>query len=141
MNKSNAITLLRAFIAQRSGLSWRDYFYDRSDANGVQAYNSDMRMIGQQGRDARAMLAFVADRSISAEELERAACSAFSGRLTLKADRIDYCTGQCFGTEYRAAVCAVLAQALIRYWRDEGNDWRKLAKGYFGRGLASRWFA
>lgn len=141
MEKSNAIALLRAFIGQRSGLTWRDYYYDFRDVEGVKAYKADMRQIARDGRDARALLAFVEGRdSITGEDMERAARRAFSGRLTLASDRIDYCTGQSFGNEYRAAVCAAMAAAIIDYWRSDGNDWRKLARGYFGRGLASRWF-
>lgn len=142
MEKSNAIALLRAFIGQRSGLTWRDYYYDWRDAEGVKAYKADMRSIARDGREARALLAFVEGRdSMTGEDLRVAARRAFSGRLTLEDDQIDYCTGQSFGNEYRAAVCAMLASAIIEYWRSDGNDWRKLARGQFGRGMASRWFA
>jgi hypothetical protein len=57
--------------------------------------------------------------------------------------RVDYCTGQYFPTEYRAAACAVLATILWDYISPEcktGNDIRKWARAEFGRGIASRWF-
>lgn len=74
--------------------------------------------------------------------------------------RLEYCTGQYFPTEYRKAVCAVLAAALWEYWRDghnasittkfkEGSDLRALsvrsmirksARKEFGLAIAKRYF-
>lgn len=83
---------------------------------------------------------------------------------------IDYCTGQYFPTEYRRAVCAVLASALWYYTREHcmptvgtapcgsgkaeadkyfdgkkavsAGDWlRAHFRNEFGRGIAARWFS
>ena len=78
---------------------------------------------------------------------------------------IDYCTGQYFPTEYRRAVCAVLASAIWSWKRDQcmpaptlhhntetgetlqrykglraGDYLRANFKREFGRGMAARWF-
>ena len=62
---------------------------------------------------------------------------------------IDYCTGQYFPTEYRRAVCAVLASAIWSWKRDQcmpadtakpGDYLRANLKREFGRGMAARWF-
>lgn len=65
--------------------------------------------------------------------------------------RIDYCTGQYFPTEYRRAVCRVLASALWAHTRDTisgevlagrspGDRIRKYFRTWFGRTIASRYF-
>jgi hypothetical protein len=64
---------------------------------------------------------------------------------------IDYCTGQYFPTEYRKAVCAVLASALwTRHRGGMSNDTidgktpgdriRAQFREVFGRAIASRYF-
>lgn len=100
---------LRAWINQRPRLDPRNY-----DASG---YRSDSRMIAQQKRDALELLALVERREgITAEGLKEA-FRAFSGRLTWNGSGLDYCTGQYWPTEYRAAAAAVLRSALWDYWR------------------------
>lgn len=67
---------------------------------------------------------------------------------------IDYCTGQYWPTEYRKAVCAVLAQALWDARREDlkatyadgsthypGEYIRAHFKREFGRSIAQRWFS
>lgn len=134
--------MLRAFIAQRSGIDSREYGGDR------QAFLFDYRRMLRDGRDARRLLAWIESRGgITAAEIE--AAQGFSGRLQFETDdsgrlRLDYCTGQYFPTEYRAAACSMLAGLIWRYLADGGNSAefiRKAARGYFGRGIASRWFA
>lgn len=128
-----------------------------------------LRGITRALHDARLLLAAVARSSITADDLIKASEGAFSGRLSIKVEgdkiTIGYCTGQYWCTEYRNAVCAVLASALWTYKRDhcmpEGalvhnqetgemlrrydglraGDWlrRRFARE-FGRGVASRWF-
>jgi len=134
MTKDQICAAIRAHINQRSGIDFRNYG-DRS------SFMSDYRRILRDGKDARELLNFVEGRdSITAQDLLDASQRAFSGRLTIGENGADYCTGQYFPTEYRSAACAVLASAIWRYWADDANDARKLAKGHFGRGLASRWF-
>jgi hypothetical protein len=143
MTKKSIIYAIRAFVAQRSGISFQDYAsgnYQQSRA----AFMQDYRPILKHGKDARALLDYVECREeISAEDLKRAFC----GRLSLveKGDSVavDYVTGQYFPTEYRRAACTMLSQAIWNLWNDEktsAEDIRKRASRRFGRGIASRWF-
>lgn len=112
---------LSKFIRQRPGLEFGNY-------GGVTSYRSECRDIARDKREAETLLAAVRWRdSISADALIQAAKHAYSGRLTIVAKsadpkhqlaRIEYCTGQYFPTEYRKAVCAVLAAALWDYTRN-----------------------
>jgi hypothetical protein len=139
--RDRILSAMAGFIAQRSGIDARDYFETWRDSEGVKAWKADKREHGRDGREARAMLAFIRGREgIDAAALKSAMQSAFSGRLTWDGEALDYTPGQNGATEYRAAACAVLAQAIRVYWRGDGNDWRKLARDYFGRGAASRCF-
>ncbi len=146
MTQKTSIAALRAFIAQRPGLDYANYGDPKS-------YNAEARSIRRDGSDARQILAIVEARDeITAEDLQRAAQSAFCGRLSLveKGDKVgvDYCVGQYWPTEYRAAACAVLAQAL---WDDErrhrpageehpGDAMRRNFRIMFGRAIQKRWF-
>lgn len=139
--RDRILDAMAAFIAQRSGIDARDYFETWRDRDGVKAWHADKREHGRDGREARELLAFVRGRDgIDAATLKGAMQSAFSGRLSWDGRALDYTPGQNGSTEYRAAACAVLAQAIRVYWCSDGNDWRKLAREYFGRGMASRWF-
>jgi hypothetical protein len=161
-SKDSILTALRGFVAQRSGMDYRNY----GDAS---SYNADRRKITRDGQTALTLLRDVENSSITAEELVEA-FRAFSGRLSLSANDkgnavLSYCAGQYFPTEYRAAVCAVVAQAMWDYVRNHcmparlphsnGNlyrdartskwmlagDWlRAYFKRRYGRAIASRWF-
>jgi hypothetical protein len=88
---------------------------------------------------------------MTAEELMEG-FSAFSGRLQITPDkkegeyRLEYCIGQYWPTEYRAAACAVLAQAIWVYYRKDLVDFRDVLslratfKRIFGSGMQKRWF-
>lgn len=138
-DKQTIINALRAFMEQRPGLEWANY------GDGP-AYRADARAITQQLHDARAMLAYI-DRagSISADDIIRAA----SHRLTIEtmpdgSAQIDYCTGQYWPVEYRAAVARLCADVLWSWLRDDcGHDApgiRSSARREFGSGIAARWF-
>ena len=144
-SKNEIISLLSAWINQRPGLEYADYG-DRG------AYQSEVRNITAQLHDARTLLAAVDLSGITADELAES-FRAFSGRLQLKetADgiKLEYCTGQYFPTEYRAAACAVLASALRDYYRNDpdvteaankGDAIRAKFRRIFGRTIANRWF-
>ncbi len=150
--KSLILDALQAFVRQRPGFDPRNYG-DRAN------YMGDVRPVTRQLRDAETLLAALKWRdSITADDLLKAATSAFSGRLTLAwtsvckvchrdptlqhnhAPRvvIDYCTGQYFPTEFRAAVRAVLASALWAHAREHCmpsvygyrvESWYQLGKG------------
>lgn len=118
---------LSIWINQRPGLDPRNYISGWNDSAGRSAYRSESRRITRQGHDARGLLRVVElYDSIGAEDI-LAACRAFSGRLTIKVETrddghvyagVDYCTGQYWPTEYRAAAAAVLAQCLWDWKRD-----------------------
>lgn len=142
-SKQTLCNMLRAFIAQRSGIEPGNY-------SGRESLLVDYRRILRDGRDARRLLAWIESRDgIAAAEIE--AAQGFSGRLQFETDdtgrlRLDYCTGQYFPTEYRAAACSMLAGLIWRYIAtdyptDGAEEIRKAARRIFGRGIASRWFA
>jgi hypothetical protein len=132
--KAEILAAMREHIGQRSGWSSLD------------GCISDYRDMLREGREARKMLRFVEMRdSITADNILAACKQAFSGRLTYNAQkqRFDYCTGQYFPTEYRAAACAVLASVIWDYFRDSYPSRDRIEKevrGYLGRGIVSRWF-
>jgi hypothetical protein len=117
--KQAIIDALRKFMNQRSGIEFGNY-------GDVRAYRSEMRSITKDLHHARALMDAVEYSDITADDLLKAAQGAFSGRLTIAEDApgtespftLDYCTGQYFPTEYRRAVCAVLASALWEYTRE-----------------------
>ena len=155
MTREQILNALAAWIKQRPGLEFGNY-------GDMRTYRAELRQIAKDRRDAETLLRAVALRpSITAEDLI-AATRAYSGRLQIK-DRgnavgvhIEYCTGQYWPTEYRKAVCAVLASAL---WEDtridmptestrerlqpgvSAGDWiRNKFRREFGRSIAQRWF-
>lgn len=147
-DKRQIITALSAWIKQRPGLEFVNYD-ERS------AYRSDLRRITRQRHDAEILLLAVSNSAITAEQL-MAGFRAYSGRLTCtrRADgsiALDYCTGQYWPIEYRAAVCAVLAAALWDYHNTDyagtakngesaGDAIRRQFHRRFGTSLATRWF-
>lgn len=162
LDKSTILNMLRVWVNQRPGLEFGNYG-DWSN------YRSEMRRITRQRADALQLLRAVELSSITAEELADAFKRAYSGRLTLTERKgkmvLDYCTGQYWPTEYRAAACAVLSAALWehvrlkcmpkgelvhnsetgdtfeRYNGLRAGDWiRRHFSREYGRGIASRWF-
>lgn len=156
MNKREQIlAALSAFARQRPGLEFGNY-------GDVKAYRSESRSITRDLHIAERLLAQVAWRTSIDEQALRDAFRAYSGRLTIEdrpdgAIAIDYCTGQCFPTEYRKAVCAVLASALWAYARDNapigagfhephsnlqnlGDYLRSNFRREFGASIANRFF-
>lgn len=115
-DKSTIITLLDRWIRQRPGLEYGNYGEPTS-------YRAEVRSIGRDLAHARQLLRAVELSGITGEELAAAFPRAYSGRLTLHQDdkgawRLNYCAGQYWPTEYRSAVCAVLAAALWSYKRE-----------------------
>jgi len=173
---------LSAFMNQRPGLEPGNYIdMYRPDPEGRKAYFAEARSITKDLHHARTLMRAVElSDSITADDLLKAAPRAYSGRLTITEEsgpmqnagyygisgeaalwrraKIDYCTGQYFPTEYRRAVCAVLASALWEHVREHcmpgmlqsestsgkvsAGDWlRAHFRQQFGRGIASRWFS
>jgi len=134
--RTEILEALARFVAQRSGIDGRIYGGSR------EAFLGDYRRIQRDGREARALLRVVElstclPDSILVDVLK-------SGRLTWNGKRLDYCAGQYFPTEYRAAACRALASVLWNYWGDGGrytaDQIRAAAKSNLGRGIARRWF-
>lgn len=143
--KAKLIALLYKHVSQRSGIEYANYG-ERSSFMG------DYNRILKDGKQARELIRYVELSSITGDELEKA-FSAYSGRLSIadNGNRLDYCTGQYFPTEYRAAACAVCAQALWDHYREDfctnkkpgesdGDAIRRKFRQKYGRGLANRWF-
>ena len=156
MNKTTLIETLHRWIAKRPGLDPRDYIRGWDDRDGRAAYFSESRSITKDRHQAEAMLLYVARRdSITAEDIIKASRDAFSGRLTITPQNdgdgfsIDYCVGQYWPTEYRRAVCAVLASAIWNRIREDippetenkGDAIRAAARRELSRPIASRWFS
>ena len=119
---------------------------DFADYGNCSSYRSESRAITRDLHDARELLAAFKWRTITDEQLLSAMNSAFSGRLAWDSEKqkLNYCTGQYWPTEYRKAVCAVLATSLWAYWREPdstGDSIRKTAKRELSRGVYNRWFA
>jgi hypothetical protein len=140
---------LETFARQRPGLDFNDY-------GEFSSYRSELRSITRDLRDVQSLLIAVYKADSMTEETLRGAFRAYSGRLTLS-DQPDggvalaYCTGQYWPTEYRKAVCAVLAAALWDHYREDfakaakdgespGSAIRRKFREWFGRGIQSRWF-
>jgi hypothetical protein len=163
--KQEICALLRAFTNQRPGLDFANY-------GCATSYRAELRSITKQRADALQLLRAVELRdSIELGELVAAFPRAFCGRLELVEingkPALNYCAGQYHPTEYRAAVCAVLASVLWNWFRVDcmpkgrlvhnsetgetferygpkdqraGDFIRDFFKREFGRGIASRWF-
>lgn len=123
--KQMILDALGAFVRQRSGIEWRNYYSNWTDTEGVKAFRAEQRSIAKDLQQYRILKRSVELRdSITANDLVIAFRDAYSGRLTLSFREIatksgpaggailNYCTGQYFPTEYRRAACAVMASAL-----------------------------
>ena len=122
--KQKIIDALYTFAHKRPQLEFGNY-------GDVAAYRSESRSITKDLHIARELLRALELRpSITADALLEASQRAFSGRLSINVTgdvvSIDYCTGQYFPTEYRAAVASIAASALWSYYRDSGYDSQKI---------------
>ena len=148
MNTETLIDTLHHFINQRPGLDPRNYIRDYRDTDGRAAYRADARSITRDLHDARALMRYIElHPTIDAQRIIDAA----RGRLTIKpageSFKIDYCTGQYWPTEYRAAVARVLSSAIWEYFRTDclrdqtsADAIRTLARKELTAPIARRWF-
>lgn len=146
MTRTQILHALDAFVESRPGFDPANY------AGAPGAYRADYRRAYQHLRDARELLRAVTWRdSIDADALTRAKHHRIDFRPSQSGNtvEVDYCTGQYFPTEYRAAVCHTLVSALWDYWRafpnvrDSGrtaDQIRDMARRELGRSIARRWF-
>lgn len=111
--KTSIVEALHRFIRQRPGLEYGNY-------GDPQAYRAELRSITRDLNHARTLLRHVELSGVTGQELLDA---ARGGRLRIEATpdggvKVDYCTGQYFPVEYRAAVARLCASALWDWVRD-----------------------
>jgi hypothetical protein len=106
--QTEAVAIFEKFINQRPGLEVGNYGTDR---DGPRAYREEQASIREQkGRAIEALRTFEG-LPYDAEMLKGAMRHAFSGRLQFnEKGELDYCTGQYWPTEYRAATATCLEQ-------------------------------
>jgi len=139
--KEEITAALHKYIAQRSGIEWANYGGSR------EAFMGDYRQILKHGKDARALISFVASRELcTASDILKEGRNRLTFTVRNGSISLDYCAGQYFALEYRAAMCQLLASVAWHYFADgvtgenQGDQIRKKCKRQFGRGIASRWF-
>jgi hypothetical protein len=134
------MTALAQWVNQRPGLDFGNY-------GDVSAYRAEVRSITKDRTHAHELMR-VARWSVTTDDILNAAKGR---RLTISEPnpgefKIDYCTGQYWPTEYRAAVCSVLASALWRYWAAlqgegaTGDSIRAAAKRNLSIGIVRAYF-
>ena len=125
--------LLRAFVMQRPGLDYRNY-------GTVSAYRADQRRAMRDKADALALINAFPDEAARGF-LEK----HLDGRLRLDGEHLEYTAGQYYCTEYRAAVCRAVSDALRSLsWAQSQErlaETRKRMARIVGRGCANRWFS
>ena len=147
--KTEILYALRTFAQKRPQLEYVNY-------GNPSSYRQESRAITKDLNHARKLLGKVERSGITAQDLITASNEAFSGRLTIipansynDKIKVEYCTGQYFATEYRKAVCAVLARALWNHWREDrkdgdimttGQQLRAIARSELGASLARVYF-
>lgn len=135
MTKENILALVRDFINARPGFDWRNY-------QGCPAaiYRADYAVVYRDLHDGRALLRACALSSVPAATLANALTDA--RRLTLANGRLEFTACQYPPTEYRAAACRALADALYRHYLPEAADRAgalRILRNVLGARLVSRW--
>ena len=133
MNTPELKALLRAFVAQRPG-------FERGDYNTPSAYRAEQKRAMWDKADALALINAFPDEA-AREFLEK----HLDGRLRLDGGQLEYTAGQYWCTEYRAAVCRAVSDALRALsWAQSQErlaETRKRMARIVGRGCANRWFS
>ena len=133
MNTPEIKSALRAFVAQRPGFDYRNY-------GTVSAYRADQKRAMRDKADALALISAFPD-----EAARGFLTDALKGRLSLEGDHLEYTAGQYYCTEYRAAVCRAVSDALRALsWAQSQErlaETRKRMARIVGRGCANRWFS
>jgi hypothetical protein len=136
MTKETILNLARAFIEARPGFDWRNY-----QGAPASIYRADYAIAYRDLQDARVLLRACALSSVTASTLANAFTDA--RRLTLTADGLEFTACQYFPTEYRAAACRALADALERHYMPGVPDRAALLRvlrNVLGARLTRRWF-
>ena len=129
------LSALRTFIELRPGFKWQDY-------QGAPAamYRADYATARRDLHDGRVLLRACALANVSAEDLRAALTDA--RRLTLTDAGLEYTPCQYPPTEYRAAACRALADALARHYMPGVPDRAALLRvlrNVLGARLVRRW--
>lgn len=141
------LAALASFAHQRPNIEPHNYAT-------MSSYRADAREATQQLHEVRTLLSAVKWRNIDADTI-RVALSR-GGRLSLVSPRgaapvLEYCTGQYYGLEFRAAVARVLAGLVWDWERDAYAAVRGSADGFreyflprarreYGRRIVARYF-
>ena len=137
MTKENILALARAFIEARPGFDWRNYH-----GAPVSIYRADYAIARRALHDGRALLRACALSGVTAATLADALTNA--SRLTLTADGLEFTPCQYWPTEYRAAACRALADALYRHYLVDAADRAgalRTLRNVLGSRLVARWLA
>jgi len=137
MTSETILTALRAFINARPSFDWRNY------QGAPEAYRADYAVAYRDLQDARVLLRACALASVSADDLRAALTDA--RRLTLNSETgaLEFTACQYPPTEYRAAACRALADALERHYMPGVPDRAALLRvlrNVLGARLVRRWF-
>jgi uncharacterized membrane protein len=137
MTNETILTALRAFINARPGFDWRAYA-----GSPAAIYRADYAVAYRDLQDARVLLRACALASVSADDL--CAALADARRLTLTpSGALEFTACQYPPTEYRAAACRALADALERHYMPGVPDRAallRLLRNVLGARLTRRWF-
>lgn len=142
--KARILCALDQLARSRPGLDPREYITRPCDTEGLRAYRAEVRSVGRDLRDARKLLRAVERAGVTGADLAHAL--AGESRLSWHGEALDYCPGQYYATEYRAAVCRVAASALWTWYAGHligqpgtADRVRRAMSNTLGRGLALRW--
>lgn len=142
--KARILDALRGLAESRPGIDPRNYISHWADDAGRRAYRADARRATRDLRDARELLRQVERAGLTGADLARAL--ADESRLSWHGEALDYCPGQYYATEYRAAVCRVAALALWTWYAGHmigqpgtADRVRRAMSNTLGRRLARRW--
>ena len=144
MKNFNVIALLSAFVNQRSGIEFVNY-------GDVSAFRKEQREIGNDKKDYFELLSLASNRVENLNDRIYDYLTKSSGRLQLKGDKLEYCTGQYFPTEYRPAACQVLKSIIWNSFESEkrtdgtnvykdGNEIRKAIRRNLSRRVSRNYF-
>ena len=135
MNTPELKAALRAFVAQRPGFDYRNY-------GTVSAYRADQKRAMRDKADALALISAFPD---NADPRFLVGVLSSGNRLSLEGGQLEYTAGQYYCTEYRAAVCRAVSDALRALsWAQSQErlaETRKRMARIVGRGCANRWFS
>tara|TARA_R110000868_G_scaffold43655_5_gene146636 strand:+ start:1127 stop:1540 length:414 start_codon:yes stop_codon:yes gene_type:complete len=136
VTKENILDLVSAYLEARPGFDWHNYY-----GAPASIYRADYAVALRGLHDGRALLRACALSSVSAATLVEALTDA--RRLTLTADGLEFTACQYPPTEYRAAACRALADALYRHYLPDAADRAgvlRVLRNVLGARLVKRWF-